>query len=374
MSILSKIQSLITAANAKTGESDATLTDAVQTLVDGYGQGGGSGSGLSVLASGTYTLAEGTKTLQIPVTAPITGTPKEAYIYRDDTITGTESLAAFVLLDAPTEVTYDGKYFKGNAGFVDRYGTATISNPPTKTILSTAGSNGFSDGVLSATTSGANFKAGRYAWAIYGEASGGGGSSITVEPLTVTQNGTQTAPSGKAYSPVTVNVPNSYSGSDLAKVVKNINGVYQLTEQTSYGEVTNNGRIYTTYNNSVIVNVQPTQVYASDWRTMLSNPFSELDFDSLYNDIQFYRLPGYLCFTFNDMPVQVELYARNNCIGGMAFITSPDVIGFVGEWDENGVVSLDALMSGQVQDMRAYAPQITCYVGLYGTTAPTPAT
>lgn len=36
---------------------------------------------------------------------------------------------------------------------------------------------------------------------------GGGGSSITVEPLTVTQNGTTTAPSGKAYSPVTVNVP-----------------------------------------------------------------------------------------------------------------------------------------------------------------------
>lgn len=42
MSIYSKIQSLLTAANATTGESDTTLTDAVQTLVDGYGQGGGS--------------------------------------------------------------------------------------------------------------------------------------------------------------------------------------------------------------------------------------------------------------------------------------------------------------------------------------------
>lgn len=40
MSIRSKIQALITAANTKTGESDTTLTDAVQTLVDGYGQGG----------------------------------------------------------------------------------------------------------------------------------------------------------------------------------------------------------------------------------------------------------------------------------------------------------------------------------------------
>jgi len=35
---------------------------------------------------------------------------------------------------------------------------------------------------------------------------GGGGSSVTVEPLPVTANGTYTAPTGKAYSPVTVNV------------------------------------------------------------------------------------------------------------------------------------------------------------------------
>ena len=37
--------------------------------------------------------------------------------------------------------------------------------------------------------------------------SGGGGSGITVEPITITQNGTTTAPDGKAYSPITVNVP-----------------------------------------------------------------------------------------------------------------------------------------------------------------------
>ena len=35
---------------------------------------------------------------------------------------------------------------------------------------------------------------------------GGGGASVTVEALSVTQNGTTTAPSGKAYSPVTVDV------------------------------------------------------------------------------------------------------------------------------------------------------------------------
>ena len=42
----------------------------------------------------------------------------------------------------------------------------------------------------------------------FAEATAGGGSSgITVEPITITQNGTTTAPSGKAYSPITVNVP-----------------------------------------------------------------------------------------------------------------------------------------------------------------------
>lgn len=39
----------------------------------------------------------------------------------------------------------------------------------------------------------------------------GGGGGITVEPLTVTENGTHTAPTGKAYSPVTVNVPSQGS-------------------------------------------------------------------------------------------------------------------------------------------------------------------
>ena len=37
--------------------------------------------------------------------------------------------------------------------------------------------------------------------------SGGGGSGITGKRITITQNGTTTAPSGKAYSPITVNVP-----------------------------------------------------------------------------------------------------------------------------------------------------------------------
>lgn len=37
MSVETKIRSLISASNAKTGGADATLTDAIKTLTDGYG-------------------------------------------------------------------------------------------------------------------------------------------------------------------------------------------------------------------------------------------------------------------------------------------------------------------------------------------------
>lgn len=44
------------------------------------------------------------------------------------------------------------------------------------------------------------------------KAGGGGGGDITVEALTATENKTYTAPSGKAYSPVTVAVPEKTLG------------------------------------------------------------------------------------------------------------------------------------------------------------------
>lgn len=40
MTVTQKLQALLNASNAKTGESNTTLTDAVQTLIDGFGQGG----------------------------------------------------------------------------------------------------------------------------------------------------------------------------------------------------------------------------------------------------------------------------------------------------------------------------------------------
>lgn len=79
---------------------------------------------------------------------------------------------------------------------------------------------------------------------------GGGGSSVEVEPLSITANGTYTAETGKAYSPVTANVPNSYAAGDEGKVVSN----GALVSQTS-DTATQNGTVDTTLINSLLVNV-----------------------------------------------------------------------------------------------------------------------
>ena len=76
------------------------------------------------------------------------------------------------------------------------------------------------------------------------------GSDVDVEPLNVTQNGTYTAPSGKAYSPVTALVPNTYAAGDEGKVVQN----GALVAQTSR-TLTQNGTYDTTTNDSVTVDV-----------------------------------------------------------------------------------------------------------------------
>lgn len=101
-------------------------------------------------------------------------------------------------------------------------------------------------------------------------ASGGGGGDITVEALSVTENGSYSA-SGKAYSPVTVNVPNSYSASDEGKVVDN----GALVAQTS-DTVTQNDTYDTTLINSLTVNVSGGIVkhtgsvtYASNQKSMV---------------------------------------------------------------------------------------------------------
>jgi len=99
---------------------------------------------------------------------------------------------------------------------------------------------------------------------ILGKAAGGGGG-VTVESKSISANGTYTAPTGKAYSPVTVNVANSYTAGDEGKVV--YSGA--LVSQTAHAEVTQNGTIDTTLNNSVTVNVSAV----SPWTKIAEQDF-----------------------------------------------------------------------------------------------------
>jgi hypothetical protein len=80
---------------------------------------------------------------------------------------------------------------------------------------------------------------------------GGGGGDITLTTLNVSANGTTNAPSGTAYNKVVANVSNSYAAADEGKVVQN----GELVAQTAHAEVTSNGTVDTTTNNSVTVNV-----------------------------------------------------------------------------------------------------------------------
>lgn len=51
--VKAQMQSLLAAANSKTGKSDTTLTEGVNSLIDGYGSsasGGSGGSGMNVSA------------------------------------------------------------------------------------------------------------------------------------------------------------------------------------------------------------------------------------------------------------------------------------------------------------------------------------
>lgn len=89
-----------------------------------------------------------------------------------------------------------------------------------------------------------------------GDIQTGGGSSVIVEALNVTQNGTYTAPAGTAYSPVTVavsgsgtdylaarlnNTLTSYSSSDVTSIPKQVfNGCSQL-QSVSFPNATSIG-------------------------------------------------------------------------------------------------------------------------------------
>lgn len=78
-------------------------------------------------------------------------------------------------------------------------------------------------------------------WYVSGKSSGGGGTSVDVEPLAVNANGTYTAAEGTAYSPVTVDVPQT----NVRSLSVTENGTYTAPEGAAYSPVTVNAKYRT---------------------------------------------------------------------------------------------------------------------------------
>jgi hypothetical protein len=149
------LNSLLTAANNKTGESDTTLTDAVQTLIDGYGQGGG-GTGYYNIASGDiYALfdqyATENRMTKIDVTIPTDATsnttvqhnlgyvPTEALLYPKNPVINEQTYQIGWTVDSQFAVDKNG-----NRTYMirDQYAPSTVETkakveyPTGKTIVS----------------------------------------------------------------------------------------------------------------------------------------------------------------------------------------------------------------------------------------------
>ena len=83
MAIIPKINSMISKANQTTGKSDADLTSAIQSLVDGFGGGGGLPTGISKIAFGEYKVASDFTTTRQTVTHGLGVVPDLVFFYYD---------------------------------------------------------------------------------------------------------------------------------------------------------------------------------------------------------------------------------------------------------------------------------------------------
>lgn len=96
------------------------------------------------------------------------------------------------------------------------------------------------------------------------ENGGGGGETVLINNKNISANGEYSASSDSAdgYKKVTVSVPNTYAAGDEGKVVSS----GQLVAQTAHAQVTQNGTIDTTLNNSVEVAVSGGKLLPDEYQ------------------------------------------------------------------------------------------------------------
>lgn len=150
----------------------------------------------------------------------------------------------------------------------------------------------------------------------------GGGSSIAVKPLRVTANGTQTAPEGFAYSPVTVDVP--------LRVIEIFDGT-------------------------------------------LSQPIPSDKFSAVEQLIANGKGFAKIFFNFNGIDIETYIHASSGYyeyIGGCDLSSGSlsSAIAYNITWDTSGACVMAKMLSqGAIVDVLAYAPSITTQVAVLAT-------
>ena len=110
MAIKQVIQSMIAKSNTVTGKSDANLTSAIQSLIDGYGQGGPSGGAV------------------LPDTIIVGDTPIIASNVMVKTITDSDMTATGIKIVVPKTGTYRFKFTCGRTNLTGGWTTQLYKN------------------------------------------------------------------------------------------------------------------------------------------------------------------------------------------------------------------------------------------------------
>lgn len=149
---------------------------------------------------------------------------------------------------------------------------------------------------------------------------GGGGSSVTVEPLTVTQNGTTTAPSGKAYSPVTVNVPTPTPSLQSKSVTVTQNGTQNITPDSGYDGLSSV---------AVTTNV-PNPNYVETISGTIGNPWGGR-FAAIRDAVEVGNATAYITYSGTKAYASIETISGLSAIKQVAF-SGLDPVSKVDEW------------------------------------------